>query len=98
MGTTTVYVSSNSSPNSANYDQSITAMAGNCRNMFVRCRNGSGRRKRQDTPQQRIFVTIEGVEEENEYDLAVTPGDSSTPQGMSTSNAQYTHFNTMLHE
>jgi hypothetical protein len=82
-GTTNVYASGTSSPNSANFDKSITVMAGTCRDMFVGCSNGAGtgrRRRQESNAQQRIFVTIEGVEEENEYDLSVTPGDSSTPQ------------------
>ena len=86
-GTTNVYASGTSSPNSANFDKSITVMAGTCRDMFVGCSNGAGtgrRRRQEPNAQQRIFVTIEGVEEENEYDLSVTPGDSSTPQGMCT--------------
>lgn len=82
-GTTTLYTSQKSSPNSASYENVITAMAGNCRNMFVSCFDNGGRRKRQAlNPQQRIFVTIEGVEEENKYDLTATLGDTSTPQGM----------------
>ena len=71
-----------SRPNNALYDRIITIEEGECHNTFVECiTDGSGRRRRQTEAEGRIFMTIEGVGEENEYELEASQGDSSTPQG-----------------
>ena len=86
-----LYVSKTvSRPNSAVYDRIITVEKGECRNTFVNCSRTDvseegRRRRRQAELGEKIFMTIEGVEEENEYELDASVGDFSTPQGMCTS-------------
>ncbi|CAI8020539.1 von Willebrand factor A domain-containing protein 2 [Geodia barretti] len=69
-GTTILYFSRSSSPNSANYEIIFTIMAGQCRNTYIDC-----------VP-MRIFMTVEGIAETNEYNLTAMTGDISTLQGM----------------
>ena len=81
MGETVLYFSRSRSPNSANYEIIFRIMAGRCRNTFIDCAGSSGRRRRQ-TADSRIFMTVEGIAEENQYNLTAMTGDFSTPQGM----------------
>ena len=69
-GTTILYFSRSSSPNSANYEIIFTIMAGQCRNTYIDC------------DPMRIFMTVEGIAETNEYNLTAMTGDISTLQGM----------------
>ena len=86
-GKTFLYISTNPSPNSARYHKIIEVSAGECKNAFIDCSgcdNGSGRRRRQAVGTdsgEKIYITIEGVEEENIYELGAEKGDHSTPQG-----------------
>ena len=80
MGTTILYFSRSQSPNSANYEIIFTVMDGQCRNTFIDCTTNSGRRRRQ--AESRIYMTVEGIAEENEYNLTAMVGNFSTPQGM----------------
>lgn len=78
-GTTILYLSKSSTPNSANYEEILRIMDRRCRNTLIECDPGIGRRKR--LTDQRIYMTVEGVGENNRYDLKATAGDVSTPQG-----------------
>ena len=96
-GKTILYISRTRSPNSANYEKILTIMAGRCRNTFVPCPDGCDRNQRQmSDPEQRVFVTIEGMDEENAYDLNAGIGDTSTPQGMFTIQADATIITTIM--
>ena len=81
-GTTIFYFSRSSSPNSANYEIIFTIMAGRCRNTYIDCVPMSSGRRRRQAAGSRIFMTVEGIAETNEYDLTAMTGDFSTPQGM----------------
>ena len=81
-GTTILYFSRSSSPNSAKYDIMFTIMAGRCRNTYIDCVPMSSGRRRRQAAGSRIFMTVEGIAETNEYDLTAMTGDFSTPQGM----------------
>ena len=77
-----LFISKTSRPNSAAYDRKIEIEEGECHNTFINCSTDeSERRRRQAVPEERIFMTIEGKGEENEYELQASLGDSSTPQG-----------------
>ena len=81
-GKTILYISTNPRPNGAAYDKMIIIPAGQCKNTFIEC-NGNGRRRRQTTgTEEKIYVSIEGVEERNVYDLNAMTGDHSTPEGI----------------
>ena len=79
-GETHLYISRTRPPNSASYEEILVLNPGQCKNTFINCNDGGNRGRRQ--AEERIFITIEGVGEENVYDLNATMGDSSTPQGM----------------
>ena len=79
-GLTILYISTTRSPNGALYDKIIRIKSGRCHNTYIPC--PARRRRQTDSQSDRIYITIEGVEEENEYDLNAMPGDFSTPQGM----------------
>ena len=81
-GTTILYFSRSSSPNSANYEIIFTIMAGQCRNTYIDCDPMSSGRRRRQAADSRIFMTVEGIAETNEYNLTAMTGDFSTPQGM----------------
>ena len=78
MGKTIFYISTHiSNPSNDAYDYKLTIPAMKCRNTFVGC--STNRRRRQVS--EMIFMNIEGAAEENVYDMNVSTGDSSTPQG-----------------
>ena len=81
-GKTILYFSRSSSPNSANYEIILTILAGRCRNTYIDCVPMSSGRRRRQAADSRIFMTVEGIAETNEYDLTAMTGDFSTPQGM----------------
>ena len=81
-GTTILYFSRSSNPNSANYEIILTIMAGRCRNTYIECVPMSSGRRRRQAADSRIFMTVEGIAETNEYNLTAMTGDFSTPQGM----------------
>ena len=81
-GKTILDVSRSSSPNSANYEIIFTIMAGQCRNTYIDCDPMSSDRRRRQAADSRIFMTVEGIAETNEYNLTAMTGDFSTPQGM----------------
>ena len=70
-------------PNSAMYDERIEVEENQCIDTFIGCttEEETGRRKRQAASSERIFVGIEGVEENNRYELNANTGDTSTPRG-----------------
>ena len=84
-GSVIIYMSKSTTPSSAMYDAKIEIMEGKCDNAYIYCpgEEGYGRRKRQspDT-EETIYITIEGVGEDNEYKLNASAGDTSTPKGM----------------
>ena len=81
-GNVTIYISKTTIPSSAMYDE---IMEGKCDNAFIYCPReegyGGGRRKRQSPVSDSIYIAIEGVGEDNEYELNATTGDTSTPKG-----------------
>lgn len=81
-------------PNSAMYDERIEVEENQCIDTFVECttEEETGRRRRQTVSSDRIFVGIEGVEENNRYELNATSGDTSTPRGSSYIIYVYTYF------
>ena len=81
-GKTILYFSRSSNPNSAMYEKMFTIMAGECRNTYIECVNMSSGRRRRQAAGSRIFMTVEGIAETNEYSLSAMTGDFSTPQGM----------------
>ena len=84
-GTVVLYISKIPNPNSATYDARIVIEKGKCDNTFVNCSTEDGRRKRQSAESdagETVYIAIEGVGEENEYELNATTGDTSTPKGM----------------
>ena len=81
-GTTILYFSRSSSPNSANYEIILTILAGRCSNTYIDCVPMSSGRRRRQAADSRIFMTVEGIAETNEYDLTAMTGDFPTPQGM----------------
>jgi uncharacterized protein YegL len=79
-GKTILYFSRSSSPNSANYEIILTILAGRCSNTYIDCVPMSSGRRRRQAAGSRIFMTVEGIAETNEYDLTAMTGDFSTPQ------------------
>ena len=79
-GFTILYISTTHSPNGALYEEIIRIKSGRCRNKYIPC--PARRRRQTDSQSDRIYITIKGVEEENEYDLIAMPDDFSTPQGI----------------
>jgi len=65
------------------YDERIEVEENQCIDTFIGCttEEETGRRKRQAASSDRIFVGIEGVEENNRYELNANTGDTSTPRG-----------------
>ena len=86
-GLTILYISTKRSPNGAFYEEIIRIKFGRCRNTYIPC--PERRRRQTDSQSDRIYITIEGVEEENEYDLSAMPGDFSTPQGICITTLWY---------
>ena len=84
-GETILYISLRPNPDSAHYDMMLVLTEDRCLNTFIDCSiGGNGRRRRQTPgtePEDRIYITIEGVREENVYNLDAEEGDHSTPQG-----------------
>ena len=66
------------------YDERIEIKEGKCDNTFIDCPMDGiyGGRKRQSPELESIYIAIEGVGEDNEYELNATTGDTSTPKGM----------------
>ena len=66
------------------FDDRIEIKKDECANTFIQCDTES-RRKRQipgpGASNERIYIAIEGVEKNNEYELEASTGDSSTPKG-----------------
>ena len=87
-GSVIIYISKTTTPSSAMYDAKIEIMEGKCDNAYIYCPSeegyggGNGRRKRQSPETDSIYIAIEGVGEDNEYELNATTGDTSTPKGM----------------
>ena len=85
-GRVIIYMSKTTTPSSAMYDAKIEIMKGKCDNAYIYCPNeegyNQGRRKRQSPETDSIYIAIEGVGEDNEYELNATTGDTSTPKGM----------------
>lgn len=73
-----LYISRSSNVGRDVYDEIIEIESGNCDNAFIKC---GSRRRRQSLELERIYIAIEGVEENNEYELNATTGDTSTPKG-----------------
>ena len=90
-GRTIVYISQTQSPSSAEYEDVMMLDSGKCLNRYINCSPAycSARRRRQATDSPgRIYMTFEGLQEDNEYDLLATIGNVSTLQGYSTSYSQ----------
>ena len=77
-GIVVLFITKTPNPSPTNHDKAILIKAGKCDNTFIEC--SSGRRRRQISD-ERIYIGIEGVEEDNEYELDATTGDTSTPKG-----------------
>ena len=95
-GNVTIYISNITTPNSAMYDEKIEIMKGRCGNAYIYCPSeeeygsgSGGRRKRQSPETDSIYIAIEGVGEDNEYELNATTGDTSTPKGKHVLDKQY---------
>lgn len=73
-----LYISKSPDPGPDVYDEIIEIGSGKCDNAFIKCES---RRRRQSLELERIYIAIEGVEENNEYELNATTGDTSTPKG-----------------
>lgn len=73
------------------YDEKLVVEENKCADAFIEC---TPDRRRQAVTGDRISISIEGVEENNRYELNATTGDTSTPRGKQTQ--QYKHTNTKL--
>lgn len=73
-----LYISRNPNAGPGVYDEIIEIESGKCDNAFIKCQSRS---RRQSLELERIYIAIEGVEENNEYELNATTGDTSTPKG-----------------
>ena len=80
-GTVVLYFSKSPDLSSAMYLDSITIMENDCKNVFMDC-SGDRRRRQTEESEERIYIAIEGVGEDNEYVLNASLGDSSTPRGV----------------
>ena len=81
-GETHLYISKTPNPSSASYDEKLVILENKCVNTFVKCSTGNSRRRRQAS--NRIYMAIEGVGDDNVYNLNASTGDSSTPRGINT--------------
>ena len=98
-GRVIIYISKTTIPSSAMYDEIIEIMEGSCGNAYIYCPReegyGGGRRKRQSPESDSIYIAIEGVGEDNEYELNATTGDTSTPKGKHVLDKQYGYNNNL---
>ena len=82
-GKVNIYISTTTRhPNSALNDEKIVIDEGECRDVFIECNTStSERRKRQAINTDKIFIAIEGINENNEFQINASSGDTSTPKG-----------------
>ena len=80
-----IYLSKTTTPSSAMYDE---IMEGRCGNAYPREEGYDGGRRKRQSPdiEETIYIAIEGVGENNEYELNATTGDTSTPKGKHVSD------------
>ena len=93
-GKTILYIKTTRSPN----EKEITIEKDKCHNKYIEC---STTKRRRQASEDKIYVHvgIEGAGNNNVYDLRVSTGDSSTPQGKKNGNnikCKLGYYNTLI--